>query len=156
MSAKNTFPFIEPYLLLSNSDGCFRVPLQQIVYCSSYNSSTVFNIIGKRSLVIAKPISYYEKILQHHGFIRIHHSTLVNIAYLCHTSKGDDTNELTLTTGEKLNVSRLKKLSALKAVQRFSIDPILEQAHLPVNPQNIPVNPKNLQDSHKPKTKNKN
>ncbi|HRG87529.1 MAG TPA: LytTR family DNA-binding domain-containing protein [Chitinophagales bacterium] len=109
--------------MLSNSDGCFRVPLAKIMYCTSYNSSTVFHTIGDhKPIVIAKPIIYYENLLLPYGFVRIHYSTLLNIDYMCHTSKGEDINELTLTTGEKLIISRPRRTAVMLELKRRSVE----------------------------------
>ena len=140
--------FIEPYILLNNSDGCFRVPLNNIMYCNSYNSSTTFNLCNQKKIVVAKSLSYYEELLRAYAFVRIHHNTLLNIQYLCHCNKGDDNNQITLTTGEKFAVSRSKKSEVMNALWQWSIEPTL-----PLNDQPIQVNGKNQQDSHKPKTK---
>ncbi|MFM2306541.1 MAG: hypothetical protein RLZZ367_1210 [Bacteroidota bacterium] len=115
----------QPFLLLNNSDGCFRVPLAKIKYCTSYNSSTVFHTNGDhKPIVIARPIIYYENVLAAHGFVRIHYSTLLNIEYMCHTSKGDDINELTLTTGEKLTISRPRRTAVLQELKRMSVEQV--------------------------------
>ena len=156
MSPKPVTHSIEPYLLLGNSDGCFRVPLQQIIYCSSYNSSTVFKTTGKHKIVVAKPMAYYEQLLKPYGFVRIHHSTVVNIAYTCHSGKNDDANELTLTNGEKLIISRPKRNDVIEALQKWSIEVFVKKAIKQDNPPKKQINSKNKQVSHKQKQKNKN
>lgn len=114
----------ENFILLNNSDGCFRITLSNIVYCKSYNSSTIFHLVNKKNIVIAKPIIYYEKLLARFGFIRIHHCSLLNVSYMCHIKKGDDVNELTLTTGERLIVSRPKRAVVINALKRMSVEQI--------------------------------
>ena len=155
MTAKNTPPLIEPFLLLNNSDGCFKVLLSQITYCNSYNSSTVFHITGKPDVVIAKPIIYYEKALRGFGFVRIHHSTIINITYLCRTGKGTAATNLTLTTGEQLIISRPKKNNLMSALLLLSAEPTLNKTKKQVKPIKKQVSHKKIQHSHKLKSKNK-
>jgi two-component system, LytTR family, response regulator len=131
-TANGNIPRNEPYLLLNNSDGCFRTPLSHISYCTSYNSSTQFNLLGGIPIVVSKPIIYYEKILLKYGFLRIHHSTLINSVYLCYISKGEETNELTLVTGEKLIVSRSRKKDVINSIRQWSVEPEFEQQEKPV------------------------
>lgn len=123
----------KPFILLNNSDGCFRVPLAKIKYCTSYNSSTVFHTNGDhKPIVIARPIIYYENILAAYGFVRIHYSTLLNVDYMCHTSKGDDINELTLTTGETLTISRPRRTAVLQELKQMSVEqvsPVIKQVN---------------------------
>lgn len=113
---------IEPFLFLSNSDGSFRILLKDIIYCKSYNSSTEFHLNSNRRLVVSQPIIYYEQQLFDYGFLRIHHSTIINVLYLCYTSKGENSNELTLTTGEKLTISRARKNEVFRIVRLWSVE----------------------------------
>lgn len=139
---------IEPYLLLNNGDGIYRVPLSYIVYCSSTNSSITFKTSSGKKIVVAQTLGYYENLLRPYGFIRIHHHTLLNTAYLCHLKKGDETNQITLTTSETLSVSRSKKTELLQALRQKSIE-----STLPLNGNIPPLNGKKQPVSQKPKTK---
>ena len=108
----------EPYIMLSNSDGCYKVLLSEIIYCSSYNSSTQFHITGMKHIVTSCSISQYEKLFAPYGFLRIHQSTLINAAYLCHINKGDETNTVYLTTGQKLSMARTKKQAVMNSLRQ--------------------------------------
>ena len=136
----------EPYILLSNSDGCYKVLLRDIIYCSSYNSSTEFHITGMKHIVISNSISHYEELMAVHGFLRIHQSTLINSAYLCHINKGDETNTVYLTTGQKLCMARKKKQEVMKYLRESSIE---QTACLPDSNKNKPDTGKIIPDSQK-------
>lgn len=138
----------QPYLLLNNGDGTYRVPLSNIIYCSSTNSSVTFKTSAGKKIVVAQTLSYYENLLQPYGFIRIHHQTLLNTAYLCHLKKGDETSQITLTTSETLSVSRNKKAELLQALRQKSIE-----TTLPLNGNKPPLSGNKPQVSQKPKTK---
>ena len=143
--------FIEPFILLNNSDGCYRIPISKIIYCDSYNSSTTFHFGEQKKIVVARPVFYYEQLLAPYGFIRIHHSTIINIQYLCHSKKGDETNQITLTTGEILRMSRPKRTEVMNALRTWSIEPGIQSTG---KEQQVKV--ENKQDSHKLKRKNGN
>ena len=134
---------IAPFIMLSNSDCCFRVLLEDIVYCKSYNSSTEFHLKNKKNMVASCSMQYYEKALAPFGFIRIHQQTLINIACLCHLGKGEHNNTVLLTTGESLVIARQKKNQVTAAILRWSI--------LPNNSKKQPTEPQILPNSQMPK-----
>jgi hypothetical protein len=51
---------------------------------------------------------------------------------LCYISKGEETNELTLVTGEKLIVSRSRKKDVINSIRQWSVEPEFEQQEKPV------------------------
>jgi DNA-binding LytR/AlgR family response regulator len=138
----------EPYIILSNSDGSFRVLLSDIAYCSSYNSSTTFHLNVKKKIVTGNSIGHYEKLFVPYGFLRIHQSILLNAAYFCHCCKGDKMNMVELTTGEQVNMARAKKKDILQSLQTNSIE---GKPHLPNSGKTRPNKRKSIPDSQKPK-----
>lgn len=134
----------EPYIILSNSDGCYKVLLRDIIYCSSYNSSTQFHIEGMKHIVTSCSISHYEKLFAPYGFLRIHQSTLINAAYMCHIHKGDETNTVYLTTGQKLSMARTKKQEVINRLRQGSIG---GTTSMPDKDKTQPDSPKKLPDS---------
>lgn len=112
-----------PFIILGNSDGCFKVSLSGIKYCTSYNSSTVFHLESDRKpIVIARSITHYENVLSAYGFVRIHHSTLLNIDFMCYIGKGEDVQDIFLTTGERLLVSRSRKATVMNLLKCYSVE----------------------------------
>jgi two-component system LytT family response regulator len=55
--------------------------------------------------MVAKTLKFYEEILSEHDFVRIHQSYLVNPKYIV----GVQNNQVKLTNGDALEVSRRKK-----------------------------------------------
>jgi len=111
----------EPFLLVCNTEACHRLPLADIMYCTCHNSSTEFIITDQRRLVSTSGVGCYETLLSSYGFIRIHQSYLLNIAYLRTILKGDE-NAVLLTNGEKLPLARSRKPELIKALKALSVE----------------------------------
>jgi DNA-binding LytR/AlgR family response regulator len=148
----HNYPLLQqPFLLVGNTEACYRIPVTDVVYCTSHNSSTVLQLTNNRKLVAANPISHYETLLAPYGFVRTHQSYLINTAYLHAISKGEESNTAILTTGEKLPVARARKTEVQQQLRLLSI----EKAHLPGKPNNKKTEPNNspvIPNSQKPST----
>jgi len=124
-----------PYVLVTNTEACHRLPLADITHLSAHNSSTVIHTTGKRKVVAACPIAHYEKALLSFGFFRIHQSTLINLHHLRAIVKQEGTHYAHLSTGENLSIARAKKNDLMHHLRAQSI-----HHPSPYNPQNIPHN----------------
>ncbi|MCW5906670.1 MAG: LytTR family transcriptional regulator DNA-binding domain-containing protein [Chitinophagales bacterium] len=141
----------EPFLLIGNTEACYRVPVTDIIYCTAHNSSTQFQLVGNRKLVAGNSIAYYEDLLANYGFVRIHQSHLVNSACLFAIAKGDESNRAVLITGEKLPIARARKTEVILQLKQLSIENI--SAHQqPNNNLTIPKNHHTLPNSQKAST----
>ncbi len=67
------------------------------------NYSKIVTLQG-REIVLSKSLKYLEETLPNSVFFRIHKSTLVNLNYISNYSRVDGYS-VTMTTGQKLNVS---------------------------------------------------
>lgn len=114
-------------LLLSNSDGWFNIPLQNILVCSSCNSYTVVKLINGQQIVVSQNMPYYEKALSPLGFARIHQSHLINLQHLTHLSKATGGVDATMSNGLVLPVSRQFKPSLIETLKQRSVDALLRQ-----------------------------
>lgn len=115
-------PYVpEPFLLVCNTEACHRVLLADIMYCACHNSSTEFIITDQRRLVAGNGVGDYETLLRSYGFVRIHQSYLLNIAYLRSVLKGEE-NAVVLTNGDKLPLARSRKYELIKALKALSVE----------------------------------
>ncbi len=110
------------FIVVSTTEALHRLPVNEIVYCTSHNSSTQFYLADKRMILASYPIAHYTSLLEQFGFIRIHQSTLLNISFLSAIYKKDNSNVALLTTGEKLTVARAKKTEVANALSAMSIE----------------------------------
>ena len=70
-------------------------------------------LTGKRSLLISRTLGDIEEMLPYESFIRIHHSTVVNLNAVTHYLRTDG-GYVVLNSGEKLMVSKAKKDALLQ------------------------------------------
>lgn len=89
-------------------DGFVMVKLDDIVWCEAVNYYTIFHLADKRELVATRTLKDFEEMLSVSGFVRIHHSHLINIAHLARYIKGAG-GQVVMSDGRTLDVSRRKK-----------------------------------------------
>jgi len=95
-------------IALSSAKETRFVKTSDIVRCVAENNYTTFFLRGGEKLVVSKPMFEYDETLTGYGFIRCHHSHLVNKIYIKSLLK-EDSGYLLLEDGAKIPVSRLKK-----------------------------------------------
>lgn len=97
---------------LPNSDGYEFAPVASILYCTAEGSYTRVVLKDKNSLLISKTLGDIEEMLPSESFIRIHHSTIVNLNEITHYSRTDG-GYVVISTKEKLIVSKARKEALL-------------------------------------------
>jgi two-component system, LytTR family, response regulator len=65
------------------------VPVQEIVRCESQGAYTIFYLKSGEQILATKNLKEFEQLLEEHSFIRVHHSHLINFAYLKEYIKKD-------------------------------------------------------------------
>ena len=65
-------------IALAEANEIHYVLIDDIIFCKSDNSYTTFHLTGNKKITVSKPISEYENILEHYGFVRTHQSYLIN------------------------------------------------------------------------------
>ncbi|MBL0355526.1 MAG: response regulator transcription factor [Chitinophagaceae bacterium] len=95
-------------IVLKDNEATYFVKLNDILYCEAENSYTRFFIQHTSPVLISKTLSTFEDFLKEYGFIRTHHSYLVNIDKIKMYDKSDGGN-LVLKSGEIVPVSHRKK-----------------------------------------------
>ena len=98
-------------IVLSNADDIHIIDIQDIIYAASDNNYTTFYINDGRKILISKSLKHFELKLSNFFFFRIHQKFLLNTNYIKQFSKR--TEEVVLSTNEKLPVSQSKKASLL-------------------------------------------
>ena len=68
-------------LAIPTTEGVFFYPIQEIIRCEASSNYTRFYLTQKRTFITSKTLKEYDEILTPHGFIRVHKSHLVNIAF---------------------------------------------------------------------------
>lgn len=117
----------KPHLvILSTSTGIMIIPVQQIIRIQSIsNYSKLFFTDacpatgGRKTLVVAKVLRWFQEQSCFFSFVRIHRTHLVNINYIKNYS-GSKTGLLFLRNGEKLLVARRKKAVVTELVKSIN------------------------------------
>ncbi len=76
-------------IALPTSDGIVFVQVGNIIRCDSERNYTNFCMIGGEKILITRTLKEFENILTDLGFFRVHHSHLVNLAYVKRYVKSD-------------------------------------------------------------------
>lgn len=95
-------------LALSTAEGLHIVEISEILYCESDGCYTRFHLQNQGSVLLSKPIKEATELLESNGFLRIHHSYLVNVKAIRKYLRGDG-GELVMSNGANIPVSRSKK-----------------------------------------------
>ncbi|WP_198659521.1 LytR/AlgR family response regulator transcription factor [Nubsella zeaxanthinifaciens] len=91
------------------------VPIDDIICCKADNTYTTFYLVNDKTILVSKPISEYESLLEPYGFVRVHQSWLTNSAQVI-SYKKEDGGYLLMSNKIKIPVSRQRK-HLLKRIQ---------------------------------------
>ncbi len=100
-------------LLLRNANGTDVIDISSIIRIeASSNYSKIFFASGK-VLVSSKVLKWFEGILSHHGFARIHRSHLINSSWI-QTYQFNNNVSVILQNHEQLFIAKRKKKQMLQ------------------------------------------
>jgi len=89
-------------------EGLLFIPIEEIIRIQSDRNYTDFHLTSKRKVVVTRSLKNYEELLAEFGFIRIHHSHLINMNHLVKYIKGVG-GYVIMSDSSKVDVSRRKK-----------------------------------------------
>ena len=95
-------------LSVPTGDGFLMLKVSDIIWCAAANYYTIFHLQNKAEIIATKTLKDFEELLDDSGFIRIHHSHMINIAHMKRYIKGEG-GQVEMSNGETLDVSRRKK-----------------------------------------------
>lgn len=108
----------EKKIVLKDSSSIYFINVNEIVRCESAGQYTEFYIDGAKRIVISKSLKEYEELLTPFGFIRPHHSHLININKILRFDKVDG-GSLIMETLEEIPVSHRKKSQILQVLDNL-------------------------------------
>ncbi|MDQ3111448.1 MAG: LytTR family DNA-binding domain-containing protein [Bacteroidota bacterium] len=76
-------------LALNSADKVQVINITDIIRCESERNYTTFFLKGGQQIVVTKTLKEYEDLLEPSGFVRIHHSHLINLEHLKEFVKQD-------------------------------------------------------------------
>jgi two-component system, LytTR family, response regulator len=95
-------------IALSNSHGMHLFEVSDIIRCESEDNYTKFYIKNNKPILISKTLKEYEELLTDHGFVRIHQSHLINLAFLKSYIKKDG-GYVVMADNSNLPISQRKR-----------------------------------------------
>ncbi|HET6991849.1 MAG TPA: LytTR family DNA-binding domain-containing protein [Bacteroidia bacterium] len=102
-------------LALNSADKVQVVNISDIIRCESERNYTTFFLKDKKQIVVTKTLKEYEDLLEPNGFVRIHHSHLINLEHLKEFIKQDGGYAL-MDDNSHVPVSVRKKEDLLRAL----------------------------------------
>ena len=102
-------------LALNSADRVQVVNIGDIIRCESERNYTTFFLKDKKQIVVTKTLKEYEDLLEPNGFVRVHHSHLINLEHLKEFIKHDGGYAL-MDDNAHVPVSVRKKDDLLKAL----------------------------------------
>jgi two-component system LytT family response regulator len=100
-------------------DGLQMVMVEEIVKCTADESYTHITLLNGTKLVVSRILKEFEDLLSEYNFLRIHNSSLINLAHVKKYVKGEG-GYVVMVNDESVEVSRRKKgelLQKLSLVQ---------------------------------------
>ncbi len=94
------------------------VEIKDIIHCQAEANNTIFYLKDRPKVFVTKTLKYFDKILEPHGFSRIHQSHLINIEYI-HAFLKKDGGYIKLNNGDEVPVSVRKKAEVLDLLAKM-------------------------------------
>ncbi len=99
----------EPQIVLKDTDKTYFVKVSDILYCIAQGAYTKFYLAEGEPIFMSRNLRTYEDMLSPEGFIRTHHSCLVNPTKIKVYDRKTDCGSLILEGGHVLPVAQRKK-----------------------------------------------
>ena len=95
-------------LSISTMEGFSLIRLHDILYLEADGNYTSLHLTNNTKVVSTKNLGYFEKLLAHEPFLRIHNSKIVNLTKVIRYLRAEN-GYVVLETGKPLSVSRSKR-----------------------------------------------
>ena len=104
-------PKAEPdkQIILKDIDKTYFIKMSEILFCEAAGSYTKFHLTNHDTILVSRNLHTYEELLAPAGFIRTHHSYLVNPTKIKVFDRKADSGLLILEGGHTIPVSQRKK-----------------------------------------------
>lgn len=109
LSSKADKPETDRQIVLKDIDKTYFIKMNDILYCEAEGSYTKFYLANSEPVFVSRNLRSYEELLAPAGFIRTHHSCLVNPNKIKIYDRKTDSGTLILEGGHTVPVSQRKK-----------------------------------------------
>jgi len=105
-------------IVLKDKDSIYFLKVNDIIRCQAEGPYTEFHTTAKQRIIISRNLKEFEEMLEPFGFIRAHHSHLINIRKIIRFDKTDGCN-LIMENNDEVPVSHRKKEHLLNCISRL-------------------------------------
>jgi two-component system LytT family response regulator len=106
---------VDKQIVLKDIDKTYFVKINDILFCEAEGAYTKFYLSTKEEILVSKNLRFYEDLLD--GFIRTHHSCLVNPIKIKMYDRKIDSGTIILENGQAIPVSQRKKEFVLQFLE---------------------------------------
>jgi len=114
----NSLKTTDKKIVLREADSIHFVRTADIVRCESEGPYTHFHLVDGRHLIISKNLKEYEDMLLEYGFVRTHHSHLVNFSKIVRLDK-IDSGMLVLDNGDQIPIAQRKREQIMEMLKNL-------------------------------------
>ena len=100
-------------IVLKSAESISVYPVNEVIRCESQRNYTMFYFKNDKPLLVSTTLGEFDNLLEGYGFIRVHHSHLINLDYLKKFVKADG-GYIIMADGAQVPVSQRKKEQLLK------------------------------------------
>lgn len=108
----------EGKIILKDFESMHVVKIKDIIYCAADGGYTRFILKNQKEIMTSITLKEYEKMLHQWGFVRSHHSYLVNYNHILRFNKSEG-GVLVLAEGHQVPVSSRKKENLLRLLNQM-------------------------------------
>ena len=105
---KRTPSFKKNFLFIKTQEGVYSLKKQEILFLKSNSNYTTIHMANGEKVLCCKTLKYFDEILARYGFVRSHHSYVVNFSRI-KLLKLNQGSELILTSGDSIPISRSRQ-----------------------------------------------
>lgn len=102
---------------LPTTDGLMILEIDQIIRIEADSNYSQFVLADGESLVVSKPMNYFEELLNELNFCRVHNTHIINLNYVKKYSRGRG-GLITLSDGSQIAVSANRKKEFLSQLNK--------------------------------------
>jgi two-component system LytT family response regulator len=103
-------------IAIPTMEGLQMLPVDNIIHCASDSNYTILTLRDRQRVVASRTLKEIEELLEDHSFLRVHHSSVVNLNEINKYVRGEG-GYLVMSDGSTVNVSRSRKESLLRRLQ---------------------------------------
>jgi two-component system LytT family response regulator len=100
---------------IPTAGGLQFINVEDIIYLSASNNYTNIFLSVSQKFLVSRTLKDFEELLPEEHFIRIHHSTIINSAFITKYIRGEG-GQVIMKDGTVLDVSKRKKTEFLSAI----------------------------------------